>query len=150
MLSSNYSFLFVSSCTSQWGGEISPKEKITDWTGGVSYGFSVQSWEPVAPVTRYLCFGSFVRTRGEKKKKIKICYFIFFPLCFFSNWLPLDVRWPAQNFRVEHVEEGVGCVPPLALIFCLAVSCSFNLVVKEKRWDQKIRRPKFSHVYLVL
>ena len=149
MLSSNYSFSSVSSCTSQRRGEISSKEKKkTDWTGGVSYGVSVQSWEPVAPVTRYLCFASFVRTRGEKKK-IKICYFIFFPLRF-SNWLPLDVRWPAQNFRVEHVEEGVGCVPSLALIFCLAVSCSFNWVVKEKRWDQKIRRPKFSHVYLVL
>ena len=147
MLSSNYSFSSVSSCTSQRRGEISSKEK-TGWTGGVSHGVSVQSWEPVAPVTRYLCFASFVRTRGEKKK-IKICYFIFFPLRF-SNWLPLDVRWPAQNFRVEHVEEGVGCVPSLALIFCLAVSCSFNWVVKEKRWDQKIRRPKFSHVYLVL
>ena len=148
MLSSNYSFSSVSSCTSQRRGEISSKEK-TGWTGGVSHGVSVQSWEPVAPVTRYLCFASFVRTRGEKKKKSKSAISFSSPSVF-SNWLPLDVRWPAQNFRVEHVEEGVGCVPPLALIFCLAVSCSFNWVVKEKRWDQKIRRPKFSHVYLVL
>ena len=148
MLSSNYSFSSVSSCTSQRRGEISSKEKkLTELVVLVTVlAYKVESrWRQSLDI--FVLPASFVR--GERRKKIKICYFIFFPLRF-SNWLPLDVRWPAQNFRVEHVEEGVGCVPPLALIFCLAVSCSFNWVVKEKRWDQKIRRPKFSHVYLVL
>ena len=149
MLSSNYSFSSVSSCTSQRRGEISSKEKkLTELVVLVTVlAYKVESrWRQSLDI---FVFGSFVRTRGEKKKNQNLL-FHFLPPLFFSNWLPLDVRWPAQNFRVEHVEEGVGCVPPLALIFCLAVSCSFNLVVKEKRWDQKIRRPKFSHVYLVL
>ena len=148
MLSSNYSFSSVSSCTSQRRGEISSKEKkLTELVVLVTVlAYKVESRRRQS-LDIFVLPASFVR--GERRKKIKICYFIFFPLRF-SNWLPLDVRWPAQNFRVEHVEEGVGCVPPLALIFCLAVSCSFNWVVKEKRWDQKIRRPKFSHVYLVL